>query len=177
MSALYICGLEEMPRHVAAIEPSHLISLVTPDSMPDTPPEVIPANHLQVAVHDIVEPYPDAILPSEAHIEAIIEFARGWDVRSPMLIHCYAGVSRSTAAALIVACVHFPDREAEIAEHLREVAPHAHPNRLMIELADRVQAHGGALVDAVDSIGSGELIERATLVELSLAWLQEGVDG
>ena len=127
-----------------------------------------PDNHLQVGCHDIVAPYPEAIHPDETHVRSVIEFARPRDRRAPLLVHCWAGVSRSTATALTVGCIHSAANEAELTQRLRKVAPHAHPNRLIIEIADRLLERGGALIAAVEAMGYGAIPERAPLVELNL---------
>ena len=169
MSNLYICSLDEMPHHVASLEASHLMSLITPDVMPSTPSGIDADNHLKIACHDIIEPYPDAILPDPEHVSRIADFARAWDRRASMVVHCFAGISRSTAAALIVATVVRPGREAELARRLRAAAPHAHPNRRLVSLGDAHLGCNGALVRAVESMGYGAMREIGPLTHLSLA--------
>ena len=168
MSSVYICSLAEMPRHAASLSASHLISIITPSELPPTPDGIHPDNHLKVGCHDIAEPYPDAIHPNESHVGKIIEFARQWDRRAPLLVHCWAGVSRSTAAALTVGLIHANASEIELTQRLRAAAPHAHPNRLIVEIADRLLERNGALVLAVEAMGYGVIPERAPLVELNL---------
>ena len=73
----------------------------------------------------------------------------------PLLIHCWAGISRSCAAAYILACDRNPGHEQEIAVDLRRRAPFATPNRLMVQLADDMLVRGGRMVDAIDAIGRG----------------------
>ena len=157
-----------MPRHVTALAASHLISIITPAEMPMTPSGIHPDNHLQVGCHDIIEPYPDAIHPGESHVAAVIDFAQRWDRRNPLVVHCWAGVSRSTATALTVACIHAKASELEIARRLRTAAPHAHPNTLIVAIADRLLNRNGALIAAVEAIGFGSIPDRAPLVELNL---------
>lgn len=169
MSNLYVCCLAEMPRHVASLGASHVISILTANYMPETPAGIGPDNHLKVACHDIVEPFPDAILPGESHVERIVEFAGTWDRRAPMVVHCFAGISRSTATALIVGTAVQPGQELELAQRLRAAAPHAHPNRLLVSLGDRHLGCNGALIDAVESIGYGTMLDRGPLTELRLA--------
>ena len=78
-----------------------------------------------------------------------------------MVIHCWAGISRSTAAALISLCALNP-RCAEhlIARRLREASPTAYPNRLMIRLADAALGRKGRMVAAVEAIGRGVVGQR-----------------
>jgi predicted protein tyrosine phosphatase len=73
-----------------------------------------------------------------------------------MVIHCWAGISRSTAAALISLCSLNPETSEElIALRLRAASPTAYPNRLMIRLADAALGRKGRLIDAVEAMGRG----------------------
>src|SRR5262249_60701929 len=102
------------------------------------PKSTLPANHLKVSVDDITEPMEGFVIPSEAHIEQVLAFVRGWDRNAPLVIHCYAGVSRSTASAFAAACALNPHRdEVEIARKIRAASPIASPNRLIVSLADK----------------------------------------
>ena len=74
----------------------------------------------------------------------------------PLDFHCFAGISRSTAAAYIAACTLAPERsERAIALALREASPTATPNARMVALADDLLGRGGRMVDAVRRIGRG----------------------
>jgi len=92
---------------------------------------------------------------SENDVLQIIEVARS--VRSltgKLLIHCEAGVSRSPAAALIIyACWLGPGREREAMGRVLAQRPVAIPNRRMIELADRLLALNGRLLEVLPSMG------------------------
>jgi len=86
-----------------------------------------------------------------------------------MLVHCWAGISRSTAAAFTLLCDRAgPGAEHDIAEMLRERAPHAQPNRLIVRLADQVLGRNGAMVRAIESIGSGTMVTEGVPVEIPL---------
>ena len=169
MRDLYVCSLEDMPRQVRATGASHLVSVPSPESLPETPPEVRPENHLRIGCHDLVAPCAGAILPGEEHVRRILEFASRWERGAPMLVHCHAGVSRSSATALLVACVQEQGRERDLALRLRAAAPHAHPNSRLIALGDAALGCGGALIAAVEAMGSGQWLERAPLVRFPLA--------
>jgi predicted protein tyrosine phosphatase len=80
----------------------------------------------------------------------------GWDRRAPMVIHCYAGISRSTAGAYVAACTLNPQRsETVIAQAIREASPTATPNIRIVTLADQILGRGGRMVGAIEAIGSG----------------------
>jgi predicted protein tyrosine phosphatase len=73
-----------------------------------------------------------------------------------MLIHCWAGISRSTAAAFTAMCLFRPDEdESELARELRLSSPSATPNRLIVSFTDQILGRGGRMVQAVESIGRG----------------------
>jgi predicted protein tyrosine phosphatase len=86
-----------------------------------------------------------------------------------MFVHCYAGISRSTAAALAILCQFNPGRELEAAQALRRAAPHAKPNRRIIAIADHLMGLDSRLQDAVEAMGPGNYAGEPTpLVELSM---------
>jgi predicted protein tyrosine phosphatase len=118
---------------------------------------------------DITEPMDGYTTPSEAHVDQVLDFVRGWDRRAPMVIHCYAGVSRSTASAFAAACMLNPHRnEMEIAQKLRAASPIASPNRLIVSLADKALGRDGRMIRALESIGPASMMVEGKpfLVEL-----------
>lgn len=165
---IYVCNLEDMPRHVEAVRPSHLVSVITAEYQPPTPPGIAVERHLRIACDDIVDALPGHVCPGAEHVEMLVEFARGWDRAAPMLVHCHAGVSRSMAAALTASVLHTRGDEASLAARLRAAAPHAQPNRRMVALADEILGRAGRLIAAVEAMGPAEPLAAATLVELRL---------
>lgn len=85
--------------------------------------------------------------PSRKEIERLIQFARGVDfTRGRLLVHCQAGISRSSAAAMIVlAAIFGPGREAEAVALIHRSHPQSRPNRRMLELADELLDAEGRL--------------------------------
>lgn len=154
---LLVCPLSQVEAARALHRPSHLISLLSPTS----PAEAWPAAgtdeaQLRLAFHDIAEPSEGLLAPDAALVARLLEFAADWDGARPMLVHCWAGVSRSTAAAYIIACQRAPARsEAEIAQALRRAAPYATPNPLLVHLADTALNRDGRMTAAILAIGRG----------------------
>jgi len=168
MPFILITPLSAVPDAIEAHAPSHMVTLLSSAYMIDTPAGFPPEKHLRLAVHDIVDEGL-AESPARRHVEQLIEFGRGWDATTPMLVHCWAGISRSTAATFTLLCDKLgPGSEMEIARALRERAPHADPNRLLVRLADEALGRGGAMVRAVQSMGSGVLVAEGVPVEMPL---------
>ena len=151
--------------HVATLSAVHeiarklpsydLLTLLSPDTDAQALAALTPQRRLHLVFHDVVEAREGLILPSSEMIAAMLDFSRARIHETPLLIHCWAGISRSSAAAYILACDRHPGRESEIAEALRARAPFATPNRLMVALADDLLGCNGAMVDAIVRIGRG----------------------
>lgn len=133
-----------------------MVTLINKGTEVTRPREIAESRHLFVAMSDIVLEIEGEILPADNHVETMLDFVRRWDRTDPMVIHCFAGVSRSTAAAFIAACALDENRpEREIAAEIRTRSPTATPNRLMVQIADRLLGRDGRMVAAVDAIGRG----------------------
>jgi predicted protein tyrosine phosphatase len=167
VSSLFVCSLEAMPRHVRALQPGRLVSLLPAHEQPLTPPRI--ALHHRVEIDDITEARPDRVLAQREHVAALIGFLLDWRDARPLLVHCMAGISRSMAAALIAMAAHSPGREMQAARAMRALAPHAHPNRRMIALADELLGCGGRLVEAREAMGPSQPASMGPLVRLSRA--------
>lgn len=152
---IVVCPLSQVERLSGELGVGHILSLLADPSRAVAPDGV--ADHLTVRVDDIVAADGPKILAEDSHVQQVIDFARAWDGADPMLIHCFAGISRSTASAFIVACVKQPGRpEADIARELREASATATPNRHLVALADHILGRDGRMIAAIESIGVGE---------------------
>jgi predicted protein tyrosine phosphatase len=157
MPRLHVCSLALIAETVAKTGARSLVTLLSPGTEVERPTEIRPERHLYLAVSDIVEPMPGHVLPDAAHLADLLGFVHAWDRAAPMLIHCFAGVSRSTAAAYIAACALAPKRdEFAIARALRAASPTASPNLLLVALADHALGRRGRMRDAIAAVGRGE---------------------
>lgn len=164
---IYVGPLSAVDTTIASAGVSHLITLINDQTMIQTPSAIAPVNHLRLAMNDISEPQPGLVTPSGHHIDELLEFATAWDRRAPMLIHCWAGISRSTAAAFILQCALNPTvDEREIAWGLRAASPTATPNRRMVDLADDALGRDGRMATAVAAIGRGDFAAEGMLFKL-----------
>lgn len=160
---LIVCGLAPLAQVIEARRPSHVITLLDPATLIETPAGITPDRHLRVGVNDICEPIEGMVPPDETTIAQVLEFGRTWDETAPMVVHCWAGISRSTATAFALACERSPEvSELEIARVMRRAAPHAYPNRRIVALADDLLGRRGRMVDAVDAMGDNGWVSSGT---------------
>ncbi len=123
---------------------------------PDLPKLAANGNHLKLTMHDIAIQMEGMKLPGHDQVGELIEFIKGWDQKSPMLIHCWAGISRSTASAFIAQCILNPETsEMDLATDLRQRSPSATPNPMIIHHADNMLGRKGKMIEAIESIGRG----------------------
>ncbi len=156
MPTLHVCSLAHLHDTVASSGASHVVTLINTATVVERPPSVDEDRHLFIGVSDIVDPLDGHILPAKEHVEKLLDFVAAWPREQPLVIHCYAGISRSTAAAFIAACALAPHRaEAEIAQALRQASGIATPNRRLVAVADELMQREGRMVEAIDGIGRG----------------------
>src|ERR1700730_2937264 len=99
------------------------------------------------------------ILTVMANVDQVLNFVRGWNRQAPLVVHCYAGISRSTASAFAAACLLNPHRdEISIARKIRAASPIASPNRLIVSLADKALGREGRMLRALDEMGPGSVM-------------------
>ena len=156
MPTLHVCSLSRLHDTVVETDASHVITLINAATAVERPGSIPADRHLLVSISDIVEPLDGHILPDVAHVEGLLAFARNWDRKKPLVVHCWAGISRSTAAAFIVACALEPHRrEEDIALDLRAASSSATPNPRLVAVADDLLGRNGRMVEAIQRIGRG----------------------
>lgn len=156
---IHVCSLAELHSTVAAVSASHIVTVMGKVEKAQTPASILAANHLRVSMDDITEAADGFKVPAATHIETVLHFVRHWDRRAPLVVHCFAGISRSTATAFLAACALNPGRdESEIASAIRTASPSASPNRLIVQLADQILGRDGRMVRALDHIGPGSAV-------------------
>jgi predicted protein tyrosine phosphatase len=153
---IHVCSLARLHATVEETGARRVVTLMRDVELVRRPPTIADAHHLLLRLDDISEPLDGYTVPAEEHIAELLTFVRAWDRADPLVIHCYAGVSRSTAGAFVSACALNPRRtEAEIARDIRRLSPTATPNIRIVTLADRMLGRGGRMVAAVEAIGRG----------------------
>jgi predicted protein tyrosine phosphatase len=164
---IFVTPLSSVHSTVADARVSHLVTLINGDTLIDTPPGIGDGRHLRLSMNDISEPRDGLVVPCEDHVADLIQFTLNWDQKAPILIHCWAGISRSTAAAFISLCALNPEvDEHALARALRRASPTAYPNRRLVALADQVLSRQGRMSAAVEHIGRGQFADEAQVFSL-----------
>jgi predicted protein tyrosine phosphatase len=165
---LTICGIPELDEHCAA-GVTHVLSILDPDT-PDPPAFAAFAPHRRLALrfHDVIEPLPARLPPARADVERLLAFGHELSDTpgSHLLIHCHAGVSRSTASAALILAQARPDRSArDTLDAVAQLRPRAWPNLRMLEFGDDLLGRNGEIVAAVAAIYRRVLAREPSMQE------------
>ncbi|MBW9112791.1 tyrosine phosphatase family protein [Rhizobium cauense] len=157
MTVIVVAPLARIAEMAVRHGAREMISLMAKEHTFHRPAVIQPDRHLLLTMNDIAfKGTGNLVAPDENHVREIIDFARGWDRNAPLLIHCWMGVSRSPAAALIAALSLSPEQSDEVlARRLRAASPYATPNARLVQIGDDMLDRRGRLVDAVRSNGRG----------------------
>lgn len=152
---IHVCPLDAVDDVLRASKAAYLVTLINAKMMIETPRWLDSANHLKLAMNDIAAPVDGLTTPARNHAVDLLTFLERWRGEGPIVIHCWAGISRSSAAALAALALFNPGADLSIlTAHLRQRAPFAHPNRMLVGLVDRELQLDGALIDAVAGMRS-----------------------
>jgi predicted protein tyrosine phosphatase len=153
---IHVCSLARLHTTVAETGARHIVTLLRNTDQVTLPDGFARANHLVLSMDDIALPMDGYQAPAEEHVSRLIDFVTAWQRTAPLVVHCYAGISRSTAGAFVTACALNPTRdETQIAWAMRRASRTATPNARIVAIADRLLQRKGRMVRAVETIGSG----------------------
>ncbi len=157
MATIIVSPLKTIAEQAVRHRSREMITLIADNQDFHRPGLIDPARHLIVGVNDITFAGKEGLVaPQDIHVAAIIEFARAWDQDHPLLVHCWMGVSRSPAAALIAALAVKPELDDfDIADRLRQASAQASPNTRLVDIGDRLLGREGRLMEAVKKMGRG----------------------
>ncbi len=166
---IHVCSLSRLHSTVKQTGARHVVTLLGVDDQIRRPSSVPADNHLFLRMHDISEPIDGHVAPDVEHVASLVDFVRNWDRAAPLVVHCWAGISRSTAAAFVSVCALRPERdEHEIAWAIRRASPTATPNIRIVRFADAMLRRDGRMVAAIEAIGRGTLADEGVPFRLPL---------
>jgi predicted protein tyrosine phosphatase len=175
MSVLTVCGIDELPQQRDRAV-THVLSVLDPDwPEPEAFEAYAPHHRTVLRFHDVIDPAPDRILPQRTHVEDILRFGAALagpgaePMQGHLLIHCHAGVSRSTAAMATLLAQARPDEDEDrLFLRLVQIRPQAWPNSVMIGLADALLERQGRLLAALTRHYGRQLRRDPALGELMI---------
>jgi predicted protein tyrosine phosphatase len=166
-----VCGIEELASH-CEVGVSHVLSILDPDwPVPEAFGSFGEHAKLELRFHDIIDAQgPGTIAPQREHVAEILRFGRGLSGRqgedTHLLVHCHAGVSRSTAAMTLILAQALPEVSANrIFREVLRIRPQAWPNLRILEFGDAMLGRRGELVAAAAGVYRMQLDERPHLLE------------
>jgi predicted protein tyrosine phosphatase len=164
-----VCGIEELHGHSAA-GVTHVLSILDPDHpVPEAFGSYGEHDRLELRFHDIIEDEAEKIAPSRPDVAAILDFGRRMmaEPAPRLLVHCHAGISRSTAALTLVIAQSQPELAAEaLLAGILAQREKAWPNLRMLEFGDAMLGRGGRLPAAAAAIYRHQLGIRPHLAEV-----------
>ena len=165
-----VCGLQELSGHAAA-GVTHVLSILDPDHpSPDDFGAYGEHARLELRFDDIIDPVPGKILPTENDVSRLLAFGRDLDAEMPtgahLLVHCHAGVSRSSASMSLLLAQATPERPGpEIFGEVLAIRPQIWPNLRIVEMGDALLGRGGDLVRAVHQLYRQQAQRRPELID------------
>jgi predicted protein tyrosine phosphatase len=171
-----VCALDDVAEQARLHRPAGVVSLLAPGQAgPILPPPPLGPSRLTLRFHDIPAPRPGLVAPDGGVIISLLKFAGRLAPDDTLLIHCWLGISRSPAAAFVLACALAPDvPELAVARTLRGAAPGATPNPLLARLADDHLGRDGRMLEALSRIGDGVESQRGAPFMLDTLRLDGG---
>jgi predicted protein tyrosine phosphatase len=167
---IHVCSLARLHATVDKTGAHHIITLLRLTDRVERPAHIPAGNHLIISVDDISAPMDGYTCPGDEHVAQLIDFVGRWDRATPMVVHCFAGISRSTAGAYVAACALNPARdEQQIAWEIRRASRTAQPNARIVSIADRLLKREGRMVRAVETIGPGAAAMEGDPFRLEIA--------
>ena len=164
---LTICGISELPGFTFA-GVSHVVSVLDPGTpAPEVLDEWAVSTRHDFRFHDDLESRADRQAPAAGDVARLLEAGTALAAEdvSHLLIHCWAGVSRSTAVAMALMAQAAPGREMEIPDSLLTVRQPAWPNSRIIRMADDQLGAGGRLIAAKDEVFRRVVRDHPHMVE------------
>ena len=165
-----VCGIEELEGHCET-GVSHVLSILDP-GWPVPPAFGTFGEHerLELRFNDVIEETPGMEPPQPEHVEALLAFGRDLMVEprtgAHLLVHCHAGISRSSASMTLMLAQALPERSAaEIIEEVLRIRSKAWPNLRIVEIGDAMLGRGGTLVEAAPIAYRRQLAKRPDLAE------------
>ncbi|MBV8298287.1 MAG: dual specificity protein phosphatase family protein [Candidatus Eremiobacteraeota bacterium] len=139
----HVCGLDELHRAPLA-SADRIVSILDPGAPLPFELRSVAVPLLVLRFEDVTNPA-DSLAPQRADVEQLVAFDADAREEDRLVVHCTAGISRSTAALAILLAARHPELNDEIFAAIREIRPTAWPNALLVAHGDEALRRGGSL--------------------------------
>ena len=164
-----ICGLSELSEVVPS-GISHVISILDPDYPYPSELKIIDSSRRELfSFEDVVVPEESQKIPERADIKRLLDWGRGLLLggeETHLLVHCHAGVSRSTAATAILMLGQNPCLEEQVFQEISRLRPRNWPNSRMVEIADELLGCQGRFIAELKRHHARTVVQNPELAEL-----------
>jgi predicted protein tyrosine phosphatase len=169
-----VCGLEELASHAGKV--SHVLSILDPGRpAPDVFGSYGEHARLELRFHDVIDDTPGLEPPQPGHVAEVLAFGRDI-LRDPkrerhLLVHCHAGISRSSASMTLLlaqAQPHLPAKE--ILSQVLAIREKAWPNVRILAFGEEQLGRTGDITAAVGAIYRRQIEREPGLAEQMRQW-------
>ena len=166
---IIVCGLRQAQEQIDLHGARSVIGILSPETQHPVYRGISDSQHLRLSFSDINEETAGLTAATLGDAQRLIDFIRDWKRNDALLVHCWAGISRSTATAFAAMCLLNPEVDEKVlAARLRAASASATPNKLITEKVDHLLRRDGRMVDAVASIGRGVNAYEGTPFKIDL---------
>ena len=156
---IHVCQRSAVSRRTSRLGATHILSLLDPGKRPFLHPNFDKQNWLLLHFEDNLDEHQHNS-PTPQHVEQILAWGREIPDDAVVLVHCEAGVSRSTAAALALWVQHLGiDKIDEAISLLLEDRPFACPNPLISKWADDQLGCQGELHAKAEQVANAKVLK------------------
>jgi predicted protein tyrosine phosphatase len=165
MFEIRICGFSELQDCIRQFNPTHVISVIRSI-------EPIEGKHLVIPCDDIPMPIEGMQEPTSEHLAAAMAFTEHLNENDRVIVHCFAGQSRSTAIAIAILIQHGLTSKQAF-DHVSRLRSILLPNTRIIEYTDAYFNLGGELIQLVEDHRRG-VYQRTLFPEAGVS--RESID-
>lgn len=153
---ILVCSKSMVPDMVSDHNVTHIISLLDPrDSLPLTS-QITSCERLHLVFEDVLDET-DKNAPTREQVQTLLSWTKNLPRDAVVLIHCFAGISRSTAAAIGILAQETKNIEKSI-EIIKSQRPNLCPNPVISKFADDILGFNGQLHDECEKVANFRIL-------------------
>lgn len=153
---VFVCQKNKVHDTVKVTGAKHVLSLLDPGDRLYLTPRLQEINHLHLKCEDVLDENAWAA-PTREQVQELLEWARCIPDEDTLVVHCFAGVSRSTAAAIAILADRLGNANAAV-QRIKSVRPQLCPNPVITKFADEILGLDGKLYEECEKVANYRLL-------------------